>query len=112
MSYQKAELPKPVSLSDIKIIEGFYIGKEEIEIEGHKEKSFIHSFEGVKDAKITQVWGFNMLNRYLENIPIEVLTKINYLKKIEDKKTGQSAHQCEVFFDKDIKRPANRRLPF
>ena len=47
MSYQKAELPKPVSLSEIKTIEGYYIGSEKIEFtqEGETRDSLIHNFE-------------------------------------------------------------------
>jgi len=113
MSYQKAELPKPFSLSDIKGIEGFYLGSETIDIEGHEKKSLIHNFEGKDNDKVTQIWGFNLMDRYLENIPEpEILTKVVYKGLKQDKKTGKKAHQCEVFFDVDIKRPADRKLPF
>ena len=112
MSYQKAELPKPVTLESIKEIEGFYIGSETISIDGHPKDSQIHNFEAKDSIKITQIWGFDMLDRYLSNIPSEVLTRVVYLGKKEDKKSGKSAHQCEVYYDPQIKRPADRRLPF
>ena len=108
--YQKAELPKPVSLSDQKTVEGFYLGSESIKIEGHERESIIHAFENVKDLGVIQIWGFDLLNRYLENIPKEVLTKVVYKGKVE--KDDKSAHQCEVYYDTDKKRPADRKLPF
>jgi hypothetical protein len=112
MSYQKAELPKPVSLSDVKEIKGFYLGNEIIDVKGHEKKSLIHKFEGEKDTKITQVWGFDLLDRYLENIPMEVLTKVVYEGLKEDKKADKKAHQCIVYYDLDVKRPEDRKLPF
>ena len=100
MSYKKAEMPVPSSLSDLKTLEGYYLGSETIQIEGQERKSLIHTFRKLGNVNsVVEVWGFNMLDRILKTILPGVLVKIKYLGKKEE--AGKSSHECEVFYDSD-----------
>ena len=98
MAYKEALQTQAVQLTlhKDKPLEAYYLGKKVFENESGK---YIVQEFTKKDGTALEVWGFDMLNRKLVNIPKGCLTKIIYTgTKVDGDKKH---HECTVFFDNE-----------
>ena len=74
--------------------------------------SFIILKSVKKIYKKVSVWGFDIMDRLLESIPKNLMTKVSYTGLGKENKHGNKPHTCEVLYDKENQRPKDRDLPF
>ena len=81
--------------------------------------SYLYKFTDLQ-GNIYSMFGFTVLNRYMEAVPIGSLVRIYYTGKGKNKK-GQDMHTCKVFYKKvdavestgnDVEVKADDDLPF